>query len=273
MPEAAPVVQEAPPQNQLLAPLALAQTEKTRRTLTDKSKAEIHDIGVVIICAIAGLIIVAIAAMSNSTGLTFRSDLTSALPAVLSTLLIVSLFVERVIEVFVSVWSDREADEHEQNRDYWQSRQNQLKDDVANLLAERNATPAPSGERKAAIDALLKQKRDAIELANTNADTESKALVPFEARTRRISTWLGLALGMLVAGVGFRFLNQIVALNSIYDSGRPVTPQYGWFVVADVLLTGAVLAGGSKAIHQIFSVYDAFMKLTQDKLSNKTGTR
>jgi len=44
-------------------------------------------------------------------------------------------------------------------------------------------------------------------------------------------------------------------------------------VDADVLLTGAVLAGGSKAIHQILSVYDAFMSATQDKLSDKSRTK
>jgi hypothetical protein len=260
----------------LLAPsaTALAQTEKTRRTLEQKWQAGVPDIVAIIICAIAGLVIVGVAGAANSVGLTFRNDLSSTLPSVLSTLLIVSLFVERVIEVFISVWSDRETDEHEQNRDYWQSRQAKLKDDIATLLSERNGTPAPSEERKVAIDTLLKAKREGIELANDNADVESKALIPFEARTRRISSWIGLAVGILVAGVGFRFLNQIVSLGSIYDAGNNShSPQYGWFVVADVLLTGAVLAGGSKAIHQIFSVYDAFMKTSQDRLSDKSGAK
>jgi hypothetical protein len=253
---------------------AVAQTEKTRLKLKEKSNSSLNDIGVIIGCAIASLLIMGAAAITNSVGLTFRSDLSSTLPSILSTLLIVSLFVERVIEVFVSVWSDRETDEHEQNRDYWQSRQAQLKDEVATLLLESNGTPPPSPERKATIDSLLKAKRDAIEVANGNADAESKALIPFEARTRRISSWIGLAVGILVSAVGFRFLNQIVSLGSIYDPGNHlISQQYGWFVVADVLLTGAVLAGGSKAIHQIFSVYDAFMKTTQDKLNDRSGSK
>src|SRR5271166_6872029 len=44
-------------------------------------------------------------------------------------------------------------------------------------------------------------------------------------------------------------------LTIILDSSAGnhlISPQYGLFVDADVLLTGAVLAGGSKLIHQIF---------------------
>lgn len=41
-------------------------------------------------------------------------------------------------------------------------------------------------------------------------------------------------LGMITSAVGFRFLSQIV------------------------VLTGAVLAGGSKLVHQIFGVYEAY---------------
>ena len=256
------------------SPKAVEQTTNTRLKLEGKSKGGMDDIWVIIICAIAGLVIMVSAGVTNSVGLAFRDDLNSTLPGIVSTLLIVSLFVERVIEVFVSVWSDRETDEHEQNRDYWQSRQAQLKGEVATLLSELSGTPPPNPDRMKVIETLLEEKRNGIELANGNADAESKALIPFEARTRRISSWIGLAVGILVSAVGFRFLNQIVSLGPIYDPGKHlISPQYGLFVDADVLLTGAVLAGGSKAIHQIFSVYDAFMSATQDKLSDKSRTK
>ena len=253
---------------QIVSVGALDRTKKTRESLQAKLGEKRHDIAAVIVSGIFGASIILFAAATVSTGLAFRSDLSSTLPSVASTLLFVSLFVERVIEIFVSAWSDREADEHQQNLEYWQSRQGQLKEEIADFISELNASNPPNDERKAMINELLKAKRAEIEEADGNEDVEAKALIPFAARTRRISTWIGLAVGILVSAAGFRFLSQIVSLDSIYDPAKGAhTTQYALFVVADVLLTGAVLAGGSKAVHQIFSVYDEFMKSTQDNLA------
>ena len=168
------------------------------------------------------------AGVNGAVGLPFKPDLGSSIPGLLGSLLIVSLFVERVIEVFVSVWADRETAAHEQNRDYWQTRQRRLEKEVEKLVAELASTPAPDAARKATIDQLLQQKRTSIEDAATSADTEEKALLPFDARTRKVTTWIGLVVGLFTAAVGFRFLNQIVDLTSIHNpSANMVSEQYG----------------------------------------------
>jgi hypothetical protein len=241
---------------------ALARTEKSRKAIKEEPKMDYHDLWVIGICAALALFITVSAGGLRFGSLKFDVDLNKNLPNILSTLLVVSIFVERVIEVFVSVWADQEVDQHEQNRDYWQSRQADMKNDVTTLLGELNGTPPPSQDRQTEIMNLLKVKRATIEQAAEAADVEAKALLPFEARTRRISTWIGLAVGIFVSAVGFRFLSQIVSI----DSGQA---QYPFFIAADVLLTGAVLAGGSKLIHQIFSLYDSFMDTTQGRLANK----
>jgi hypothetical protein len=73
-------------------------------------------------------------------------------------------------------------------------------------------------------------------------------------------------LGIFVSAAGFRFLGQIVSVDA-------KNSQYSFFLAADVLLTGAVFAGGSKLIHQIFSVYDSFMNATQDSAAKKGAFR
>ena len=67
-------------------------------------------------------------------------------------------------------------------------------------------------------------------------------------------------LGMITSAVGFRFLSQIMVLTPISAAGLPlsVQDQYSAFIAVDVVLTGAVLAGGSKLVHQIFGVYEAY---------------
>ena len=174
----------------------------------------------------------------------------------------------------MSVWSDRQTAVHEQSLDYWQARQGRLEQEVLKLVAERDGDPAPDAARKSTIDALLQLKRDLIEEAETKADEEEKALLPFAARTRKVTTWIGLVVGIFTSAVGFRFLAQIVDLTVIYKpADKLVSKQFGWFVVADILLTGAVLAGGSKLVHEIFAVYESFMQSTQKSLSDKSKTQ
>lgn len=246
---------------------------ESKRALVPRADQWPSDTIVFVVCALLCLLFLWRAGAVGAVGLVFRQDLFSALPSLFSSLLLVSLFVERVIEVFVSVWSDRQSAVHQQNLEYWQSRQARLDQEVQKLVAERDGTPAPDSSRKVVIDQLLEQKRNGSEEADAAMDVEEKALLPFEARTRKVSTWIGLVVGMFTAAVGFRFLAQIVDLSALLKpTDQGASQQYGWFVVADVLLTGAVLAGGSKLVHQIFSVYNTFMDATQKSLAgNKNG--
>lgn len=257
-----------PPESNGAANVALIRAKKSLERVKSGVPPSLQDIVLIAVCALLGLLVAICAGGFQFERLIFDPKLGQNLANVLGTLLVVSVFVERVIEVFVSAWSDPESDQHEQNRDYWKSRQAELKNEVSDLLSELNGTNPPSSDRQAKIAELLSDKRAAIEDAGKLADVESKALLPFEARTRRISTWIGLVVGMLVSAVGFRFLGQIVSVDAI-DSTDGKSLQYPFFIAADVLLTGAVLAGGSKLIHQIFSLYESFMDLTQDKLANK----
>src|SRR5262252_3975139 len=100
----------------------------------------------------------------------------------------------------------------------------------------------------------ISARRDDMETATEDANNLEKDLIPKNAVTRKLSTWFGMAIGILTSAVGFRFLNQIVDLSKI----NPHSLQYAAFIIADILLTGTVLAGGSKAIHSIFSVCDEF---------------
>lgn len=243
------------------------QTKKTSETLSLSANDWPNDKKVIIYSFLSAAIILGVAGYYSTKSLEFHKEIWTALiPSVLGSLLLVSLFVERLIEVFVSIWCDPQSAMHEQNRDYWKSRQNQLAQDILALKAEQNSTPPPNTTRITEIVTLLGEKQHATEEAINNVDIEEKALLPFEARTRKASTWIGLVIGIFTSAVGFRFLSQIVVLDQTFIG----SPQYNFFVVVDVLLTGAVLAGGSKLIHQIFSTYEAFMESTNKSLSDKS---
>jgi hypothetical protein len=215
-----------------------------------------------ILSAIATAIFLGYAVKQGFVGIPFAEDLVSKVPGLLGSLLIVSLFVERVIEVFVSIWRDERTDMLEQQLANYQDLQARRKQEIAALLNEASdPNNPPTDDRKGEIKSLLNEKRGDLEKAEKGEDLVKEQLVPKYAHMRRITAWIGLAVGVLASTVGFRFFNQIVAFDKIPLNG----PQKDWFICVDALLTGAILAGGSKAIHSIFSVYQSFMNSTEKR--------
>lgn len=216
--------------------------------------------GVMAACAVLCVAAAWLAAQWQSGALAFRDNLMALAPGIFGSMLLVALFVERMIEVFVSLWAAPEVAAHQQTIAWWQAQRGRQKRRIADLLAELNSTPGLTDERKTAIAGLLDAARQQIEQADDKIDAEQKALLPYTIQTTKVTTWVGLLLGMITSAVGFRFLAQIVVLAPLSAAGLPlaVQEQYSAFIAVDVVLTGAVLAGGSKLVHQIFGVYEAY---------------
>ena len=85
---------------------------------------------VFLVTAVLGIVMLWYAGSTKSVELKFPNNLGTMLVGVFSSMHLVSLFVERVIEVFVSLWCDRQSAIHEQNLDYWQTRQAKLNQPV-----------------------------------------------------------------------------------------------------------------------------------------------
>ncbi|MFL6417204.1 MAG: hypothetical protein ACJ74Y_16205 [Bryobacteraceae bacterium] len=216
----------------------------------------------VILWGIATAVVLWVSVKESFVGIAFTEDLGSKVPGLLGSLLLVSLFVERVIEVFVSIWRDEDTDRLEQQLANFQDTHARRKQEIVDLVKEAS-DPKTTAQRQTEIAAVLTDKRQQLNLAEVGEDGVKQQLVPKYAHTRRVSTWVGLAVGVLTAAVGFRFFHQIVNLK---QAALPKS-QMAWFTFVDVLLTGAILAGGSKAIHNIFSVYETFMNSTEKRAS------
>jgi hypothetical protein len=159
----------------------------------------------------------------------FKDFGTADIVRLLTTLFVVSLLAERALEVFVGTWRSPGA--------------SQLELDVR--VAQEKVTRLQDGSRS---DPRLCEARKALEEAK-------RAERDYRCVTRKVALWIGLTLGLLVAGVGLRGLETLIdpALNAW--SAR----QSGAFHLVDVGLTGGVIAGGSEGIHRIATVFDNFM--------------
>jgi hypothetical protein len=201
-----------------------------------------------------------------TVGLAWKENATSAFLQTFGGLGLAALFVERVVEVFVAIWQDPQVDGLEQQAEFQQAIQVDRRKDIGELEAKL-ARPGLEPAVIAALRTKLQDKETELDNAERQAEAIEARMVGFKATTRRLATCIAMLVGVLTAAVGFRILNNLVTIDA--SKLPPGSWQYSLFIVMDVLFTGAVLAGGSKAVHQVFNVYEALMDSSQSVLQKK----
>jgi len=143
----------------------------------------------------------------------------------------IALFVERAVEVVVLVFRDQQAGA----LDAAEARATAI---VAALAA--NATASQSDKDKAARDAV----------------TAHEQTVSYRAETKEMAMLVSFVFGIFISLAGVRALHGLLA---------DFTPTGTLFTVADIVVTGALLAGGSEGIHRMANAFTSFM----DSLSTR----
>jgi len=171
---------------------------------------------------------------------TFKAFQATEIFQLLAGIVLIALFLERALEVFMTTW--RRPDAAQLDVDL-RNRRNRIRD----LEAEKT----PSDE----VLASLRKERADLEVARADR-------AKYRSDTQRFALWTSLILGMIVSAVGFRVLQQLVEPSSLdgIDGGQ----QYAFHAV-DVLLTGGLLAGGSDSVHKLMQIYTTFMDVSQEK--------
>jgi hypothetical protein len=169
---------------------------------------------------------------------------------VIAWLVAIALFVERANEVVVMFFRDEKAD----RLDRVEARMAELartKSAAAEALA-LNTGATPAERSVAAQDAETARQK----LADAQ---EAKAL--YRSGTREIALLVGFFFGVLSSVAGVRGFQGLLQDN---------TPQDGLFTVCDILVTSAMLAGGSEGIHRLANVYTSFMDGLSTQIDQKT---
>ncbi|HRI06844.1 MAG TPA: hypothetical protein PKW35_03450 [Nannocystaceae bacterium] len=159
----------------------------------------------------------------------------------LTVLFVISLVLERALEVFVSTWRTPDM---------------------------RTISMATKRARR-----RLHEAREAGEVAEIRAATESlrareKAEQEYRSATHVFALRLGFLFGIAVSMVGIRTFEGLLAPGAI----AATSPfQSVAFRAVDVLMTGGVIAGGSDAIHKIILLFTSFMDATTLKVKAGAG--
>ena len=150
-------------------------------------------------------------------------------------LLLVSLLIERTLEVFIATWRGPATDARD-----------------AAVQRALQAAQAPN------VAPPAKPLQEEIDRDKYRADT------------RRIALTAGVCLGVVVSAVGIRALGQF-AMPGALDALRSSHPtQASVFTALDIVLTGAVVGGGSDGLHKIISAFTSVADATTEKAKGTT---
>jgi hypothetical protein len=145
---------------------------------------------------------------------------------ILAPLLLTSAFIERAVEVFITPWRDPEFDKLEAN--------------LKAVSADQSATPA--------------QRNDATEKLND-----------YVADTTRYAFVISLFFGVVAAMVGIRALWPFLDPQSMKVFSQAPLGQKNTFIVLDILLSAALMAGGANGIHSVISAFTSFFDASAQK--------
>jgi len=160
----------------------------------------------------------------------------------LTSLILVALFLERAMEVFITVLRGPEA--------------KLLEAELRGAQREKialNKTPqgTPGLEEKMANN-LVRES------------TCQKNFTQYKSVTQRYALWAGFIAGLAISLVGVRTLNTLITPESYAALGAQ---QKNFFDAFDILISGGLIAGGSDGLHKILQVFLDFIDLTSSRIN------
>ena len=198
----------------------------------------------------------------------------------LTFLILIALFLERALEVFVTTWRRPGEEEFDSKIDHCERRIAELKEQIGRKgnQVETVATKTTSEDSVKSEErtAFIQSPGDASgfinelgkELALLSGFNLEKGR--YKAGTRKIALWMALFVGVLISGVGVRSLETLVNLRESLNP-RPLFYDGQLFIFRslDTLLTGGLIAGGSEGIHKLTQVFTAFLEETRNQIKEK----
>jgi hypothetical protein len=182
---------------------------------------------------------VAALAGSAPTPLGFKPLTLQAFTSEIGWLVAVALILERAVEVIVMVFRDQQADLLDETESQATEALKSAEAFAAAVAVDAAATPAAKAQ------AAETAARGRLALAAARRRT-----IIYRAGTKMLALRVGFAFGVLMSLAGVRALNGLLPDN---------TAPAALFTVVDVLITGAMLAGGSEGIHRMANVFTGFM--------------
>jgi hypothetical protein len=190
----------------------------------------------------------------------------TTISAVLTPLLVVSVLIERVLEVFFGITlGPKERELETRNAAARRAVEAADRGDATRAAAETSAAQVLASHRDAetrqVVESALGASGDPI---TASAATQLGAAIADDSRRSAAKTRLaylsGGALAILISAAGIRVIGLMLKAGQ---------REPGFLQALDVILTAGLLAGGANGFHRITAVISAFLKTTQEKAESQ----
>ncbi|WP_392531550.1 hypothetical protein [Nostoc sp. C117] len=196
----------------------------------------------------------------------------------LSLLLLISLLLERSLEVFITTWRGSTVKELDVK-----VLKNKLKiSEIKNVIEKQPQTEVSSetvrestvntdevsGKSATVIKESSKFEPELINQLNVEIDDlRANELVRanYRSDTRKIALRSSFILGIIISAIGIRALETFINVKGLPSHQILV---FRWL---DVFLTGGLIAGGSEGIHKITQVFMEFFEATTEQIKDKSS--
>ena len=169
--------------------------------------------------------------------LELKSDEFALFGKVIGSLILVSAIMERVLDVFLTFLHGEMADKTSDALEVAKKEQEAAK-------AALKVAPTDQGAKDDLAEAHREFEKAQKERRNQRTETRQSALPA------------AIVLGILISAIGFRALDSLVTVTVLPAvAENPWWAQQNVFHAVDIVLTGAVLAGGSDGLHKLMEVY------------------
>ncbi len=185
------------------------------------------------------------------------------LAALILGLVAVALFIERAAQVYLGIWRGAGRAELRQKLTAANQQVAETTAALERMAQKETLTINEKEEIGEYMTSLENQKR--------HAENQAQELANYRAETARWALTINLILGLLVAAVAARSLGPMFDWTGCpatpSDGCTPVTPS-SWFIMVDILITGALLGGGADGLNKIISVFTAYAEEAKSKVQN-----
>ncbi|MCI0525859.1 MAG: hypothetical protein L0Y56_00195 [Nitrospira sp.] len=201
----------------------------------------------------------------------------------LTFLILIALFLERALEVFITTWRGPEEEKIDNEIQHHERKIIEIKDHIERQskqpeISARVEEVVSTDPPKAKVETEVRQSSEDVSELRNELDEEMTILSTYnlkrseyKAKTRKIALWSALFIGLLISAVGIRSLETLVELRSFPDQKVILyNGQVFVFRCLDTLLTGGLIAGGSDGIHKITQVFTAFLEHTSKQIKDKS---
>lgn len=200
-----------------------------------KKYSKIYGIAILIIAALMIVLTFGFYHRNNVRNIPFWQFDTSYIVIQLVSLFLIAMFIERTVEVLIIVWREK------------------AKTEIMNRIGKEKTKPETISKGGVGI---VTQEESQIKEESEN----------YKAETKTIAIQTAFILGVIISVAGIRILQPLVDPAVFKQLNMS---QQRLFTCLDVIVTGALLGGGSNGIHGIIEAFLNTVEKYRDNLKGK----